>query len=744
MRITACFMGLILMGMACDLVPNKPDFSTSHKLELPLLNQKTFVFLGDSTGALIDTTSEDFDSLFTIGGDGLISISTEEEFNLGDLNDAIPEVQGSTTNFNSQVGEIELGSFSSGTGDLGSTNFAEITGGPEPPSGTVVPAGSNSSMPVNINIGSNTDYFVSATMSSGALELTVTNNLGFDLSGLDITLLAGGSPVGTVASFGPISNGATSSASVTFSDGDVVNNISVDVVISWNTFVYPDHSTTGDLIVNTANGVNLFASSVTANVEPQSFSTSNTSTFTNTEFQFNDPSHYIELSSGQISITNFINNLGVDIETLQISFPDIRNGSFTAADSLVINYPVIAANSSVADQLIDLTGYRIYALGNSVTYNIVAATENTQTGGVPAVTISETDFVSADVDISGLTIAEAFGTVLTQQVTLGDDDPSNGTDVLDIYNSTEVELTEIDGLDAFSDQFDGLDFTNPQISINYQKSFDIETTVYGVLLGINNDGTAIYLTGNAGSPYEVQPSDPVTGLQENGVDIPKSNMIKFNLGTGPTGSIQFDSTNTNVAEFLNNLPSEIRFIGKAVVNESGGDATISTPLTFDPTFSVDLPLQFQTTTSASFTDTLETDLSDLPSSEKGDEQTLESGQFYLVYTNNLPLGLNLELHFLDSLDNQIPGLSLPVSGESLNLIASPIDPVTKFSDGATEQSLIFSVSESQLPLLYRTRKIELTATMNTTANGEVKLRASDSVILSFGAKLSLGNKVGGE
>ena len=96
----------------------------------------------------------------------------------------------------------------------------------------------------------------------------------------------------------------------------------------------------------------------------------------------------------------------------------------------------------------------------------------------------------------------------------------------------------------------------------------------------------------------------------------------------------FDSTTTNVNEFLNNLPSDIRFIGMAVVNESGEEAMVSTPLEFNPKFNVDLPLAFQTTTAATYTDTTETDdLSDLPSPLKGDDQRVTSMELIINYEN---------------------------------------------------------------------------------------------------------------
>ena len=90
---------------------------------------------------------------------------------------------------------------------------------------------------------------------------------------------------------------------------------------------------------------------------------------------------------------------------------------------------------------------------------------------------------------------------------------------------------------------------------------------------------------------------PISGLYSNGQQIDASKLIKFMLtpsvdGNSIVSAVEFNDLNSNVSEFLNALPKEIRFIGIGVVNETGGEATISTPLEFDPGIIVDLPLYF--------------------------------------------------------------------------------------------------------------------------------------------------------
>jgi hypothetical protein len=748
---------LFLVGFtaSCDLsIPDKPDFKTAQTVEVPLINNKTYVFLGDSTGALIDTTSEDLDSLFIVDpSSGLISITADEEFDFGDLDDAIPEIDGSNTSFSSEVGEIEIGDFASGNGgNLGEASFAALTGtvlspssgDPVPPQPAIVP---------EVTIDLETDFFQSATFKSGSLEIVISNDLGFNLSNINVTLVSApdvGPTVDVVSSTsGPVVDEASGTISLPFNANDELANPQVRVSIEWpngQTFQRDPNA----LIVNSASGNNLLASSVTANLEPQDFSTTSTSTFSDTEFRFTDPLHFVELNSGQISITNFVNNMGIGIESLQISFPGIRT-SADLADSLVIAYPGgISANMSAPDRIIDLSGYRIYAENNEVSYNIVSATENTQTGpNAGAVTIAETDEITATVDISGLGIESAFGIVLAQNVLLGDNDVTNdtGIEILDVFNDNEAELTSIDGLDELSDQIDGFLFTNPIININYNSNIGIETTIYAALVGVDGQGNEVFLTGKeingvAGPNMVVEADRPsFTGLVANGRQLEPEELIKFSIDdesdcVNNTCQISFNINTTNVDKFLNNLPSDIRFVGRAVVNQSESVATIRTPLEFDPNLNVDLPLAFSTEVGApaSFTDTLEFSV------DPGDD--LEEGSIFIVYSNNLPMGLNIFLSFQDEFENEL--FALPIAGEEIRLRAAPVDDVTGFSNASTDDSFQFTLTESELSLLKDVENIEFSVNLRSSENKAVKLRANDSFTISLGARIKIQTEVKGK
>ncbi|MFA5669617.1 MAG: hypothetical protein WC967_10235 [Balneolaceae bacterium] len=741
-------VGVLLLS-SCD-IPKKPNFITSHKVEAPLLFNKEYQFLGGE-GALLDTTKSDFDSLFTVKGDDHIVISIEEDFEIGDLDDAIPVVSVSPTSFNSQVGELEIGSFSSGNGNLGTASFQDLTGlDPNTvPSGTLILAGSTIN-PVVIDVGNNTDFFVSATVKNGGIVVSVTNNLGFDIDNIDLKLRSDATVV-TTGSITSADHGTTASTTLAFSEGDVLSDLKIEVSISWS--AQPMQADPDDLVVENIVGDNLTASQVEAALEPQDFSSTNTTSFDATDFDFGtDPSHYVELKSGSLDIDPINNGLDIDIESLVISFPGLRMAPYAEGDSLVIKYENadrIPRSATSQSKSIDLAGYRIFAPNNNIDYNISAITENTQLApiGDQNRVINETDEINSSVAISNLVIKEALGTVKQQNVLLNTDE--NDDEIIDLFNEAEVQLTEISGLESLSKQLDGLEFTNPSLTINYESNIGIETAIYGVFLGVNANDKLVYLNGsNKDGTHEVASSDPISGLYANGIQIPAENMIKFELdkvtsGGVETGKITFNRTNSNVDEFLNNLPSKIRFIGKAVVNENEEVGTIGESFTFDPKISVDLPLTL-TSSGATFRDTVDQDLSDFPSSENGDKSLITSGQIEIVYTNGLPMGFNIKLHFLDELGDLITSIPL-TTDDPIDLTPSSIDPVTSFSSTPASGKMIIPLNSDQLLNLYKTRKMELNATLITTSvggvNQSVKLRATDKIKLGVRANVTIESTI---
>lgn len=746
-------VGVTILG--CEL-PDKPNFKTSQKIETPLLLNKEYQFLGSGNSVLIDTTSADFDSLFTVDGDNFITLSKEQEFEFGDLNDAIPAISASATDFNSQVGEIELGSFSSGAGsNIGEASFTDLTGIPD---GTV---GAGDPVPVQtispaVTINLDTDFFRSATFKSGSMDIVLENNLGFNLDNINLTLISdpdenvGGDEIDIVSdATGSVNDGDRATISLPFNDGDQLANPNVRVSITWTGGTQNFQRTPVSLVVVSADGNNLLASQVQAAVESQDFSSSSTTSIDATEFQFSEPDHYVELESGTIDIAAINNDLDMDIDSLIISFPGIRRPPYREQDSLRIRYLIeggvdgrILRGTGADAKQRDLAGFRIFALNNEINYNIYAVTENTKLA--PANdqirVINEAHEISSSVQINDLVIAQAFGDIQPQNVLLGEDDPSNGLEVIDLNNEIEVEVTEIGGLDQISTQVDGLEFTQASMTINYNTNIGVPTTIVAAIVGTNGNDEKVYLRGTDGE-REVLDTDPITGIMEDGVQIPKERLVKFSLDTSPDGNMifsseLFDNNNTNVSDFLNNLPSEIRFVGKAVVNQSASEATISTPLEFEPTFAINLPLAFRTESATTFKDTIEVDaFADFPSSDNGDDANLKSGELILNYTNGLPLGFGMVVIFLDENGSEVT--RVPQVGEpEFDISGADVDDTSRFSVSPNSGTVQLALTEDQLKQLYRVTSIVMSANLRTRNFEEVKVRASDTISLTIGTKIT--------
>ena len=263
------------------------------------------------------------------------------------------------------------------------------------------------------------------------------------------------------------------------------------------------------------------------------------------------------------------------------------------------------------------------------------------------------------------------------------------------------------------------------------------------MLGIDGEDQELYLNGISGTELEVEEGAPINGIVANGVQLSRDQMIKFNIqpssnGEAITSSVEFNSRNTNVNDFLNALPKEIRFVGRAVVNESGEEATISTPLEFDPGIIVDLPLYFSADGASIELVEDGSDLSDLP--DEDEDVQITEGQLIVSYENGLPLGFDINIEFLDDLGGVIT--SIPLAGDTpIELSAATVDQITRFVTTDAVDNLIISLTEDQLQSIANTDSVAINAALNTFASEEVKIRNTDSITLSVSASVTIQNEV---
>ena len=735
----------VLLFVQCE-TPDDPNFNLSQQFDAPLIAESRFQFLGDEN-ALIDTTSEDLSDLFIVDGDNLITLTKQETFEFDDLNEAIPEVDVEPTQFETQVGEIVLTDFSSadGNGNLGEANFDNLTGfGTAPQEGDFIP-GAQSPFPVNIDL--DTDFFESATIKEGAIEIVLRNELGLDLDVLTLELFSDNSSVGSIT-FSDFNHLTTRSDQITIVDNPDVDpevlltNLNVEVEIAWSGQEL--QSDPGSLIVNSVQGENLVASQVVAQVPSQDFFFSGTTNFDNTEFNFTSPDHYVELQSGTLSIENILNSIDVEISSLQISFPDIRTTPWSEADSLVITFDgenAIPANSTQpVSQTVDLTGTRIFAQNNEVSYNISAVTEDTQADPNNSLrTINETDGVSAEVIIENLIIAEAFGVPSAQQALLNEDDPVNGNEI-DLLNDSEAEIIEIDGISDIAQKVDGIEFTNASLSVDYSINTDLPVQIIGAFLGIDSNGDRFFLRGLEGTERAVTDASAADRLRFDGASIPVEDLIQFNIDhpgdPDIVEQITFDRDNTDINQFFSRLPEEIRFIGVALINENEEEGNIRNPVLFDPEFRVNVPLSLRADF-ATFVDTTSQDLSNLPGPD--DDSSIEEGALQIQYANRIPLGFSLRLDFLDESGNLLTSAPV-INDDPLQFNAAPVDE-NGITSSPSNGTTMLNLDRTQLDLLNQTRNIRLSAGVQTTDGQEVSIRDIDDVSISVSGRFKILNQV---
>ena len=735
----------VLLFVQCE-TPDDPNFNLSQQFDAPLIAESRFQFLGDEN-ALIDTTSEDLSDLFIVDSDNLITLTKQETFEFDDLNEAIPEVDVEPTQFETQVGEIVLTDFSSvdGNGNLGEANFDNLTGfGTAPQEGDFIP-GAQSPFPVNIDL--DTDFFESATIKEGAIEIVLRNELGLDLDVLTLELFSDNSSVGSIT-FSDFNHLTTRSDQITIVDNPDVDpevlltNLNVEVEIAWSGQEL--QSDPGSLIVNSVQGENLVASQVVAQVPSQDFFFSGTTNFDNSEFNFTSPDHYVELQSGTLSIENILNSIDVEISSLQISFPDIRTTPWSEADSLVITFDgenAIPANSTQpVSQTVDLTGTRIFAQNNEVSYNISAVTEDTQADPNNSLrTINETDGVSAEVVIENLIIAEAFGVPSAQQALLNEDDPVNGNEI-DLLNDSEAEIIEIDGISDIAQKVDGIEFTNASLSVDYSINTDLPVQIIGAFLGIDSNGDRFFLRGLEGTERAVTDASAADRLRFDGASIPVEDLIQFNIDhpgdPDIVEQITFDRDNTDINQFFSRLPKEIRFIGVALINENEEEGNIRNPVLFDPEFRVNVPLSLRADF-ATFVDTTSQDLSNLPGPD--DDSSIEEGALQIQYANRIPLGFSLRLDFLDESGNLLTSAPV-INDDPLQFNAAPVDE-NGITSSPSNGTTMLNLDRTQLDLLNQTRNIRLSAGVQTTDGQEVSIRDIDDVSISVSGRFKILNQV---
>ncbi|MEX2641666.1 MAG: hypothetical protein WD266_13335 [Balneolales bacterium] len=750
MQIHKFFLAVLpgVLAFGCD-GPSSPSFELEHSFQFPLLNNKKVEFIGGAN-ALLDTTSSNFDSLFNIDEEGLASMVFETGFNVGDFGSVLPVISVDPLSFSSGVGLLEA-SFQG----QGKASFTEITG---LPGGTIptVPAGQSGDIFIELDI----DDFQKGIIEEGGILVEFTNNLGFEIVSAEAVIISDGAEAGSTLLLTNIAHTQTDEGLIHFDFDEVVKrtltaeepgDLQIRVNLEWG----EQH----DLVVDSASELiidirddSLLASEITAILPGQDFSSNGLLQIDDRDFIFGN-GHYVQIESGSIRVSNLVNTIDLDLDQLEITFPGILKPDGSA---LFIEFSGSSkihrsgSGQSIGDMIVVLDDHRIFAEGNELEYRIAGLTEDSGLSADPFRTLKSSDYIQADIDMDEIVIKEASGIVRPRMINLNANGSGPGGTSLDLFNDSQAETTSLSDLDFFSKHIQDLRIFGTSLNLIYTTNLGVGTTVYAAILGIGDNGE-VYLTGKPGSDYEVASSQDTGGLLANDQDIISSDLIRFDTGAlaGPgsplhTGVIEFNSTNSNIEDFISNMPSEIRFIGNMLANPDHSEGFIQTPVIFDAVIGVDIPMNISTDTPARYTDVLELDLSELPG--RNDDVYVSEADLTVHYENSLPFGVEVQVAFLDENDVVIAGF--PVTGGSegqpAKIESAPVDPSTRFVNGVNSGEMEITLPESELEHISKTRKLDLTINFETSLTSEVKLRADDYINLSIFGKFKTKTKVSSE
>lgn len=518
-----------------------------------------------------------------------------------------------------------------------------------------------------------------------------------------------------------------------------------------------------DLIITHLDG-SVLLNSASAVLKSQEFRETETTDISKDDFVLLSPDHFVQASSGLLRIHNIINEIDLDISSLTISFPNIRydrdgTGRYDPGDTLWFELKdqnrirratdTQRPQPEIRQKLDDL---RIYAPGNEVKYHIVAVTEDTRNaeGGDSVRTVQSTDRFTALVTVEDFALNRAFGQVQTRTEFLNDDYNDDG--FIDLFDDNEAEISKIDDLEGISERLSGIHLVDPGFDLIYQTNIGVPGTIIAAIVGINEKGEEVYLSGKHGSSMEVRSGDGYGDLMARGSQIDRSDLIRFDFSPANRMGelsekkvIRFDRETSNVDVFLSSFPVEIRFIGKVIANPDLVEGFVLDPIDFNASFGIDIPMNLSTETGnpASIEDTISVDLSDLPSRE--DDIAIDELTLYLFYENGLPFQTGLRLQFLDENYQVITNSeNEPLDEVAFSVGAAKINNTSRFvaqpNIGMTEIRL----NGDQLDNLHLTRNILLRGTLATSRDdlsGEVKVRARDYIGISINASAKTSVRV---
>ncbi|MCS4051125.1 hypothetical protein [Salinibacter ruber] len=476
--------------------------------------------------------------------------------------------------------------------------------------------------------------------------------------------------------------------------------------------------------------------------------------------------NYVELGPTTIEVQNITSSPtapGGVFDSLRFTYPDIRVEPYGEDNQLVVDFVENPCGSgpcgsngeyerdisTLGDRFrIDLKGARIYPDKPNIDEN---GTVTFKIGGQvnPDLTVKDDDKISfgASTSFDNFEIRE-IDVDEAKPFTVAVTPNENGGDI-NVANDNEVRTAAFDGFEGITDRVDGLKLADVSLTFQVETAnlASTDAQVYAAIQG-TNETNQIYLRGtedqnmSRGADRNVSSLPFSAAFTENGSPLPNDSLIKLgvglrgaSLGEAERRSLVVDGDNSNVADFVNALPTEVRLAGQAELNTDGGGLQVRKPIALDANFSLDVPLRIRDRFVVR--DTIDADLSDLNDlTDPEEDANISTAELQFSYTNGLPLGADAKMVIVDAAGSVIETFNGGFDNDNFR-----IEPAAKDEDGAaaapSSGTFVFTLGSTQedLRALADGDKIRLALNMDQAGSGggseaAARLRADDQLTLN--------------
>ena len=433
------------------------------------------------------------------------------------------------------------------------------------------------------------------------------------------------------------------------------------------------------------------------------------------ELSFEDPSQFgivvdsVTLKNGHLAFT-FENTFKYEI-TIKAKF---RTFTDSLGDTLVLNYILPASdgtNPVVRSDTANLKGYQINMSEDK--------------DGNPADNI-----IPVDLDYE-IQLVSGVGSSPGEKVRMAG--ALTNADFKEFYGSLGSTPLEIESdsiaIDFFKNfqAFSSADFfiSNPSLLLTVKNSFSCPMNFEFIYLNAFNESR---------NPSVVNFDIP-TGLQPLSVNFPAKYGIvetKFEL----------NRNNSNIDSVLSHLVTAIAYDSKAQFNPDGVPPRKGLRRNFmTDTSGMSLDLEFRIPFEGKAVGFFIEDTVAFDFENSGE---LNNGTLRLIVENGFPLGIELQVSFLDSANNKITDLILPSDPDYSNgygalIPGAPVNSAGE-SNGVASKTKDISISRAQLEQLADSKFIALSSKLSTTDGGNgtnVVFRSDNRLKIILGLKTEI-------